>query len=348
MSQKKRVMHIHFGIKGGAERFLVNLVNGLAEKGVEQLVVCLPDRVWRHEIENVAEIYETRISRSHIKRLITNLKIAQLIRRFRPQAILGWMPQAARWIPRRPDILTAARLGDYPKWLDPFENCDYLICNTPDIVEKAVKIGWPAEQARMISNFTMWEQCPPMARADLDTPDDAFVIVGLGRFVQHKGFETLVRAAARLDNAYLWLLGDGEDQEKLRLLAQSLGLSDRLRLPGWVEAPAPYLMAADTFCIPSAHEPLGNVVLEAWALDCPIVSTMSEGPSWLIDDAKTGLLVPIGDDEAMANAFNRIKTDRRFGEKMTKAGYEKLKLEFDRPIIVERYMDFLFQNPKNL
>lgn len=344
MTKKKRVMHIHLGIKGGAERFLINLVNGLHDRDVEQLVITLPDRVWHHEIKDVAEIYETNVSRGHIKRFLINRRIAGLVRRFKPDVIMSWMTQAARWVPNRPDILTVARLGDYPKWLDPFENCDYLVCNTPDIVRKAVEIGWPEDRARMISNFTMWQPTEPISRAAMDTPDDAFVVLGAGRLVEHKGFAALVKAAAKLDNAYLWLLGDGDEADNLRAQAAQLGLGDRLRMPGWIEDPSPYLSAASTFCIPSRMEPLGNVVLEAWALHCPIVSTRSEGPSWLIDDEKNGLLADIDDADQIGAALARYQTDPAFAENLAKAGHEKLVAEFDREVILDRYMDFLFNN----
>lgn len=345
MKSTKRVIHIHLGIKGGSERFLINLVNGLAERGVEQIVITLPDRVWAHEINSSVKIYETRISRSHIARFFINRRITKMIDEFKPQAMMSWMQQASRWIPKCDDLLTAARLGDYPERLDPFENCDRLVCNTPDIARHCTEIGWPDDRTDVISNFTVTQPCEPFPRAELDTPEDGFVILALGRLVGRKGFATLISALAETDTAaYLWLLGDGPDREDLLRQAEALNVADRVRMPGWIEDPAPYLAAADSFCIPSTHEPLGNVVLEAWAHNCPVVSTRSEGPSWLIEDNEDGLLVPIDDVAALAKAFNRLTGNPDLGPRLAAAGSEKLNREFDRALILDRYMDFFFNN----
>lgn len=341
----KRLIHIHLGIKGGAERFFVNLVNGLAERGVEQMAIIWPDREWRDEISSVAQIREMHFSRSHLARFFINRRIAKLIREFQPRAMMSWMSQASRWIPNNPNLLTAARLGDYPIKLDYFEDCDWLVCNTPDIARHCAGLGWPAERARVISNFTTTQPCPPISRASLDTPEDAFVVLGMGRFVDRKGFDTLIEAVAKVEGAYLWLLGEGEEQANLVAQAQRLGLGERIRLPGWAAKPDPYLMACDAFCIPSSHEPLGNVVLEAWALGKPMVSTASEGPSWLITDDVDGLMAPIGDAPAIAAALNRLKAEPGLGARLAAAGTAKLAQEFSRDVICDRYMEFFFDTP---
>ena len=338
----KRIIHIHLGIKGGAERFFVNLVNGLAERGVEQMALIWPGRVWRDEIAPVCAIREIHFSRSHLARAVINWRIARLIAAFQPQAMMSWMPQATRWIPNDPRLLTAARLGDYPEKLDYFANCDQLVCNTPDIARHCVSLGWPESRATVISNFTATAPCEPLDRAKLDTPADAFVVLGMGRLVGRKGFATLMDAVARVEGAYLWLLGEGEDEGALRGQAEKLGLAPRLRMPGWAANPDPYLMAADVFCIPSSHEPLGNVILEAWALRRPVVATASEGPSWLIRDGENGLLVPTGDVEALAGAIMQLMADRRAGERLAQAGAARLAEEFSRDVIVNRYMQFFF------
>lgn len=342
---QKRLIHIHLGIKGGAERFFVNLVNGLADRGVEQMAIIWPDRVWRDEIADVCEIREMNFSRSHVARFFINRRIAKLIRQFQPRAFMSWMPQASRWVPNDPNLLTAARLGDYPQKLDYFKDCDWLVCNTPDIARHCADLGWDADRAKVISNFTMTSPCPPIDRARLDTPEDAFVVVGMGRFVERKGFDTLVKAVAQVEGAYLWLLGEGEEQEKLLALARSVGLADRLRMIGWVSKPDAHLLAADAFCIPSTHEPLGNVVLEAWALGRPVVSTASEGPSWLIEDGSSGLLTPIGDSEALADCLRRLEADPALGRKLAAGGAARLSADFSRDVICDQYMKFFFETP---
>ena len=83
-------------------------------------------------------------------------------------------------------MLTAARLGDYPERLDYFVNCDILVCNTPDIAKVAGDIGWDRLKTTVISNFTDTKPVAPISRSELSTPEDAFVVLGLGRFVDRK------------------------------------------------------------------------------------------------------------------------------------------------------------------
>ena len=300
-----------------------------------------PDRIWKGDIAPVCTVNEGKFSRSHISRHFTNRWISGIARDFNADAVISWMPQASRWIPAKGDMLRAARLGDYPKKLDYFENCDLLICNTPDIARHCAEIGWKRD-LKVISNFTETTPVPAIDRKAMDTPEDAFVVLGMGRFVDRKGFDTLIRAVARLDGAYLWLLGEGEEEENLRRIAAETGLAPRLRFGGWVKDPGAHLAAADVFCIPSSHEPLGNVVLEAWAARRPVVSTTSEGPTWLIEDGVHGLLAPIGDDEKLATALARVHNEQGLAEAMIAAGAEKLDAEFSKDVIAGRYMETLF------
>lgn len=341
--QPLRIVHVHLGIKGGAERFFVALVRSLAERGVKQKALIFPNRVWRDEISDVCDIHEFGFSRSHISRFFTNRKISRINRQFGTNVMMSWMPQATRWIPDDPKIFTLARLGDYPERLDYFVNCDCLVCNTPDIAQSTDKIGWDLAKTRVISNFTDTKPAEPIDRSRFDTPEDAFLILGMGRFVDRKGFDTLIEAASQRPNAYLWLLGEGEEEERLRTLARERNFEDRLRLLGWTKDPAAYLAACDAFCIPSRHEPLGNVVLEAWAAERPVVATASEGPSWLIQDGENGLLAPIDGIEALTEGFRKLEEEPQLAEKLVENGRESLAKGFSREVITDAYLNFFME-----
>lgn len=247
------VSHIHLGIKGGAERFFVSLVRALAERGVSQQAFLFPDRVWKDQISDVCAIHELTFSRSHIARFFTNRRIAKINRDFRTNVMMSWMPQATRWLPDDPNILTLARLGDYPEKLDYFVNCDYLVCNTPDIAKSVAGQGWPSERAKVISNFTDTTPVPPARRSRFQTPDDAFVVLGTGRFVKRKGFDTLVEAMRHTsDRVVLWLMGEGEEEGALRQLVETHGLGERVRFLGWTLDPAPIWPLRMRFVFPHA------------------------------------------------------------------------------------------------
>lgn len=344
MQEPLRVVHVHLGIKGGAERFFVSLVNALAERGVEQKALLFPDRVWKQDIEKVCEVTEIKFSRSHIARFFINRRIAQMNRGFKPHAMMSWMPQATRWIPDDPSMLTTARLGDYPERLDYFVNCDMLVCNTPDIAKVAGDIGWDRLKTTVISNFTDTKPVAPISRSELSTPEDAFVVLGLGRFVDRKGFDTLLKGVAASKNSYLWLLGEGEEEENLRQLAEDLGITERVRFVGWTLDPGPYLAACDVMAIPSRHEPLGNVVLEAWAARKPVIATASEGPTWLIENEVNGLIVPIDDHEGIGKAIDRLQNEPALAETLVENANAKLQKSYSRDAICDAYIELFSRN----
>ncbi len=172
----------------------------------------------------------------------------------------------------------------------------------------------------------------------LDTPVDVPVVISMGRFVERKGFHTLIEAIAKLPGAYLWLLGDGEERESLQKLAADLGISNRVRFAGWQKDARPFLAAADVFVMASSHEPLGNVVLEAWAQGTPVVSSCSEGPEWFMRDGENGLMVDIGDADGFAHAVERIINAPELAKQLAERGYQTLVSQFSKEAITDAYL----------
>jgi glycosyltransferase involved in cell wall biosynthesis len=333
-----KVIHFHFGKDGGAERFFVNLANALNERGIEQKFIIRPGRVWRDEISDCGEIIEKHYRRVSLSQFWLQRKVNQLLSDFKPDALLSWMPRASRLIPPYPQAIKIARLGDFPKKIDHFKNCDVIIGNVPGIGERCRNLGWD-KRVEILSNFPRELSPEPVSRKSMNTPDDAFVISSAGRFVHRKGMDMLIRSVAKLDNAWLWLVGDGRELDNLKTLARQVGLNDRLRFTGWQSEPAPFLAASDVFCMPSRHEPLGNVVLEAWKLGLPVVSTRSEGPSWFMRDGENGLLVGIDDVDAMSQAFRRLRSEKGLSDQIIKGGTSSIDNEFSKKVITDQYID---------
>ncbi|MFP6880030.1 MAG: glycosyltransferase family 4 protein [Roseibacillus sp.] len=96
---------------------------------------------------------------------------------------------------------------------------------------------------------------------------------------------------------------------------------------------------ADLCLVPSRVEPLGNVVLESWSFDLPIVAAASEGPSWLIDNGENGLLIPIDDADAGAAAVRKLLEDQPLAQRLVAGGRAKLEAKFSRDGIVKEYED---------
>jgi glycosyltransferase involved in cell wall biosynthesis len=333
-----KVLHFHFGKDGGAERFFVHLINGLARAGIEQKIVIRPDRKWMGEIDPSIEVIESHYRSASLDRFLLPIRMKRLVRSWQPDSVLGWMPRGAKLMPDEKQTLRLVRLGDYPLSLDKFRNIDVVVCNTPGIARHVKELGW-TRGVEVISNFTDPETVAPIPRSELNTPPEAFVVSSMGRFVPRKGFDVTLRALVTLPDVYFWLLGGGEQEENLHALATELGVIDRVRFAGWQGDPRPYIAASDCFIMSSSHEPLGNVILEAWAQRVPVISTRAEGPSWFMRDGEDGLMVDIGDASGMAAAVTKLQGDSKLRECLVEGGLETLEKKFSEGAVVQAYID---------
>lgn len=333
-----KVIHYHFGKDGGAERFFVQLVNGLAGRGVEQTAFIRPERAWRPGLEGAARIVESHFRTFSPDRILLPLKAMRMAKAEKPDALFAWMPRASRLMPDYRGCVRVTRLGDYPANLKHFDNTDVLVCNTPGIAGRVRDLGW-RRGVRVISNFTDTLKVAPVDRATLATPAEAFVIVAVGRLVPRKGFPTLIDALVRMPDAILWLIGDGVARDMLERQAAANGVAGRVRFAGWQTDARPFVAAADVFAMSSNHEPLGNVVLEAWAQGKPVVSTRSEGPQWFMRDEENGLMVDIDDAEGFARAFDRLRADPALAARLAQAGERTLHEQFSKDAVVNAYLD---------
>ena len=135
------------------------------------------------------------------------------------------------------------------------------------------------------------------------------LILGAGELGSRKDFETLLRGFARLRakrRCRLMIIGRGRARDRLLALADTLGIADDVALPGFIAEPYPYLANADLFAFTSRWEGLGFVLIEALALGTPVVSTdCPSGPSEILKAGRYGPLVPVGNDEELAEAMAR-------------------------------------------
>ncbi len=157
------------------------------------------------------------------------------------------------------------------------------------------------------------------ARTALGLPQDRPVLLFVGRIQPLKGLDVAVRALAELRDrgAVLVAVGgpsglDGEvEAAKVRLLAEELGVEDRIR---WIDPQPHYLLstfyrAADVVLVPSRSESFGLVALEAAACGTPVVAAAVGGLRTLVEDGRTGFLIESRDPDAFAAATDRLLDD---------------------------------------
>lgn len=148
------------------------------------------------------------------------------------------------------------------------------------------------------------------------------LIVTAGRLDENKNHAMLIHAFAKIAEEYptvkLVIYGEGVLRAELMELVEEKGLRDRISLPGSVNDVADHISRARIFTLTSNTEGMPNSVMEAMALGIPVIATDCPcgGPAALIENGVNGLLVPVGDAFALADAFRRIFEDRDFELKL--------------------------------
>lgn len=164
------------------------------------------------------------------------------------------------------------------------------------------------------------------------------VISIVGRLTPLKGHAYFLKAMAKVIRCIpytkIWIIGDAPKKkeiyrEQLQILVKRLGLSEYVEFLG-NRRDIPQLLAKTNLLVLSTitEEAFGRVILEAQAAKVPVVATRVGGVVEIIDDGKTGFLVPPKDPESMANAVIKLLKDKSLAESFATAAYEKLKAEF--------------------
>jgi len=174
-------------------------------------------------------------------------------------------------------------------------------------------VGLPHGSIRTIHNGVPDKERPAVPR-----PRAGPLIGSIGRLERQKGFDTLIRALADLNDAALVLVGDGSERASLEKLAHRVGVADRVVWIGWSDEPARYLAALEVFALPSRFEGFPLAVLEALLARSAVVAADVGSVAEVVLDGETGLLVPPDDPAALARAIRRLLGDadlrRRLGE----------------------------------
>jgi glycosyltransferase involved in cell wall biosynthesis len=133
------------------------------------------------------------------------------------------------------------------------------------------------------------------------------ILIGVGRLVALKDFETLIRAFHKAQSRMsckLIILGEGPERQKLENLIVELDMKEKIDLPGFSTNPYTFMANADLFVLSSRFEGLPTALIEALACGTPVVSTdCISGPAEILDGGKYGTLVPVGDVDAMGQAI---------------------------------------------
>lgn len=315
---------------GGAERVVVNLAQGITERGIRvDLVLAAAEGPLLDQVPPTVRIVDL-----HAPRVLRSLApLARYLRRERPRVLVSAMGHAnliAIWAAKlaggvAPLIVTehntlsqetqrqsrvVGRL--WPHLLRTF----YPWATTIVAVSRgaaddlARTAGLPRDGIEVVYNPVITPAMLALARQAPDhpwlAPGQPPVVLGAGRLTGQKDFLTLVRAFAEVRRrrpARLIILGEGPDRPAIEALVRELGVGADVALPGFQENALAYMAGSAVFVLSSAWEGLPTVLIEALAAGTRVVSTdCPSGPREILQDGRLGALVPVGDAAALAAA----------------------------------------------
>jgi glycosyltransferase involved in cell wall biosynthesis len=184
----------------------------------------------------------------------------------------------------------------------------------------------PQDRIHILYNPIDLKRIATLSEENLDDPwfqaGQPPVIVSTGRLHPQKDFPTLLQAMKLLGSdpkIRLVILGEGQERTALEELIRRFALRDHVRLIGFKANPYAYMSRASVFVLSSAWEGLSNVLIEALACGCRIVSTdCPYGPSEILENGEYGVLVPVRNPEALAKAIRKILNEPAPKEKNKK------------------------------
>jgi glycosyltransferase involved in cell wall biosynthesis len=258
----------------------------------------------------------------------TNL-IGLLLRRFHPMRMVT---TCHGWVEYTPRTKLYYRVD---RWSLP--RYERVICVSDDILSKCRENGVDAQKSLLIENAIdadQYRRSIPVhaAKQPWNCPADRFLIGAAGRLSAEKAFDVLIRSVGELVRSGfdvgLFIAGDGPQRDSLQQLIDDLGLHDRVRLLGFQSDLIAFYQALDLFVLSSLREGLPNVMLEAMALEVPVVATPIAGIPRLISHEENGLLVPSCEVPSFVQCIERICADAGLRTRLATAG---------RSTIEERY-----------
>jgi glycosyltransferase involved in cell wall biosynthesis len=350
---------------GGAERVLVRVVSEIVRRNCAvDLVLGEAVGVYMDDVHP-----DVRIVDLESRRVLTALPgLFRYLRRTRPEVLLSSLAHAnvmvtlartlarvgTRIVLREANMVSEMR--DQRKravaWAMPwaYRAADHIIAVSNGVAEDVEHaLGVDPQSISTIYNPTNIEEIRKRAEEGGDHPwmqshtEGPPVVLGVGRLTEQKDYETLIRAFRRVRESQpvrLIILGEGPRREELEALAEGVNVAEDVSLPGFVENPYAFMRRANVFVLSSAWEGMPNALIEAFVLGTPLVSTdCPSGPREILADGKWGRLVPVGDEQAMAQAIRAtLESNEAASEK---AIQQRATGRFELEEVATQYLDVL-------
>jgi glycosyltransferase involved in cell wall biosynthesis len=296
------------------------------------------------------------------------VQLAQILRKTRPHVVLSKLiyanivANAANYVSLTKTPVVAVEEGvlsavlrssPYPRprralarWA--YQRSTTVVVPSPGVAaDLRTDVGVRTREINVIPNIVEVDELQAAATGHAPHPfgDDAPLIVTMGRLVKSKGQEDLVAAVALINErraCNLLLVGDGEDQDRLRALARELAIENRVKFAGFLAHPFEVIAQADIFVSPSYWESFGNAIVEAMALGLPVVSTLVPcGPEWIVTDRLTGIFAELRNPPDLAQKIELLLDDPEMSNTIAARGRAWARRNCDVDRVVAQYEQLL-------
>jgi len=349
---------------GGAERVMVTLANGFAQRGHRvDLVLAKAEGPYRSEVS--ARVNVIDLNRSRV--LASLLPLALYLRRERPEAMLSALNHAnivailarklggvsTRLVVSERNSLTSLRADRKGRFIlglmqRLYSDAEHVVAvSQASAAELVEQLRLPERQVTHIPNPVDVEGIRRLSekrpRHKWLEPGSPPVILAVGRLEPQKDYHTLLDAFARLcadRDVRLVILGEGRMRTELEQRISSLNLQDSVELVGFQSNPFGWMAACDVYVMSSRFEGFPNSLAQAMACGARVVSTdCPTGPYEILEGGKWGRLVQMGDAAALAEALaasldecnspDSYKRVDNFRADLIESKYEKILLEIN-------------------
>jgi len=358
--QVHRVLHLSTekGWRGG-ERQVKLLTNGLLSRGIEIRVACPPDSELFHDRAqaNVAIPWKVRSEFDPVA--VANL--ISHVRRYRPQLIhahtshahsIAWL--AARFVglpvvvSRRVDFPVASNWAARRKYLS---SSVWFIAISEGVRNVLLSGGVDPDRVTVVHSGIELDRYPFRSggrdhaeAAKWGVQPHEYLLINVAALTDHKDQATLLRAAAELlrirDDWRLVIAGEGELRSHLERLVAQLELGSKVWFAGYVRDLAPLYRAADLFVLSSHLEGLCTSLLDAMLAGVPVIATRTGGVPEVVEDGRTGRLVPPRDPVALAHGIAELLDRHELRHAYAHNAREKVEREFSAEQMVEGTVRF--------
>ena len=362
MAGEKIVIVTRNMVGDGAERVIAQLANFFAEQGKQCAIVTLNDDEVFYKLNpriSVLPVGE-KSGNKVLDKLLRYRQVRRMVLRESPDMVLS-MPEEIGiyvllallgtkipvyvsernnpWVMPDRKVTRILRKLMYPAAKGLIFQTEMAKSFFPESVrEKGVVLSNPVDAARIPSQYTGQREK---------------VVVAAGRLSPQKNIPLLLKAFARFSPSHpefkLRIFGEGELREELTELTKALNIADKVEMPGRSTVLLEKMNPCAMFVLSSDYEGMPNVLLEAMCMGMPAISTdcPSGGPRELIEDGVNGLLVPVGDEQALCAAMEKM-SDTEYAKRLADNAWKIRETLTSRDVFVSWYRYLFQEEPDNL